>query len=166
MWFMYRCPRTRQTVRGDVADDLIGSGETYLPVTCTACGRIHFVNPKTGELVEANVEVGASMPLWKQTEPIAMSLGITLAVTAALFYYKDGHQHLVFFNFFPIAFVAVIYGSVLSMACAIFAALGAAFFLYDPIYSLYVSDPREVGELIVFAAIGLIGAKYVAKLTP
>jgi len=41
----------------------------------------------------------------------------------------------------------------------------AAFFLYDPIYSLYVSDPREVGELILFAITGLIGAKCTAELT-
>ena len=58
----------------------------------------------------------------------------------------------------------MVYGSVLSMFCAIAATLMAAFFLYDPIYSFYVSDPREVGELILFAAIGLIGAKCVAEL--
>jgi hypothetical protein len=55
--------------------------------------------------------------------------------------------------------VAIVYGSVLWMLSAILATLVAAFFLYDPIYSLYVSDTREVGELIVFALTGLIGAK-------
>jgi K+-sensing histidine kinase KdpD len=60
--------------------------------------------------------------------------------------------------------VRSIYGSVLSMFCAIAATLIAAFFLYSPIYSLYVSDPREVGELIVFAVTGLIGAKCIAEL--
>ena len=61
--------------------------------------------------------------------------------------------------------MALIYGSVLSMVCAIVATLVAAFFLYDPIYSLYVSDPRDAGELIIFAATGLIGAKCVGELT-
>jgi K+-sensing histidine kinase KdpD len=80
---------------------------------------------------------------------------------------KDAHegaQHLIFFYLLPTAFVATIYGSVLSMFCAIAATLIAAFFLYSPIYTLYVSDPREVGELILFAVMGLIGAKCIAEL--
>jgi K+-sensing histidine kinase KdpD len=97
--------------------------------------------------------------------PIAVSLAIILVVTTTLFYVKEsqqGAQHLVFFYLLPNAFVAIVYGSVLSMFCAIVATLVAAFFLYDPLYSLCVSDPREVGELIVFAGIGLLGAKCIA----
>jgi len=41
----------------------------------------------------------------------------------------------VFFYLAPTAFVAILYGSVLSMLCAIAATLAAAFFLYDPMYS-------------------------------
>jgi hypothetical protein len=52
----------------------------------------------------------------------------------------------------------------LSHNLAIAATLMAAFFLYPPIYSLYVAGPREVGELILFAVIGLIGAKRIAEL--
>ena len=107
------------------------------------------------------------MQTLKRTAPITVSLAIILAVTAVLFYFKSAqHQHhLVFFYLFPTALVAMIYGSVLSMVSAVFATLIAAFFLYDPIYSLYVSDPREVGELIMFAATGLIGAKCTADIT-
>jgi K+-sensing histidine kinase KdpD len=103
----------------------------------------------------------------KRTAPVAVSLAIVFTVTAVLFYLKDAHegaQHLIFFYLVPTAFVAMIYGSVLSMFCAIAATLMAAFFLYPPIYSLYVADPREVGELILFAVIGLIGAKCIAEL--
>ena len=102
-----------------------------------------------------------------RTAPIALSLGMILVVTTILFYVKDpqhGAQHLVFFYLLPNAFVAIAFGSVLSMLCAIVATLLAAFFLYDPIYSFYVSDPREVGELILFAGIGLLGAKCIAEL--
>jgi hypothetical protein len=74
------------------------------------------------------------------------------------------HHHLVFYYLFPTALVAMLYGSVLSMFSAIIATLIAAFFLYDPIYSLYVSDSREVGELIVFAVTALIGPKCIAEL--
>jgi K+-sensing histidine kinase KdpD len=107
------------------------------------------------------------MRLLKRTAPITVSLAMILVVTAVLFYFREAqHQHhLVFLYIFPTAIVAMIYGSVLSMVCAIFATLVANFFLYDPIYSLYVSDPRDVGELIIYAVTGLIGAKCVAELT-
>ena len=50
--FTYRCPQTGQQVQGWAADDLT-EGETYEPVTCTACGRIHLVNPKSGKVLES-----------------------------------------------------------------------------------------------------------------
>jgi K+-sensing histidine kinase KdpD len=107
------------------------------------------------------------MPVLSRIAPVAVSLTIIFTVTAVLFYLKvahEGAQHLIFVYLVPTAFVSVVYGSVLSMFCAIAATLVAAFFLYDPIYSLYVSDPREVGELVLFAVMGLIGAKCIGEL--
>jgi hypothetical protein len=49
--FTCRCPRTGQQVQGRVADELT-NGETYEPVTCTACGRVHLVSPKSGKVLE------------------------------------------------------------------------------------------------------------------
>jgi hypothetical protein len=48
--FLYRCPSTGLNVQGWVADDPPAErdSETYEAVTCTACTRIHLVNPKTG----------------------------------------------------------------------------------------------------------------------
>jgi hypothetical protein len=48
----------------------------------------------------------------------------------------------------PTAFIAMLYGSVLSMICAIDATLVADFFLYDPGYTLYVSDPASGGRIV------------------
>ena len=107
------------------------------------------------------------MRLVGRTAPTLVSLVIILAVTIVLSRLKVGQhapQHLVFFYLAPTAFVAMLYGNVLSMLCAIAATLVAAFFLYDPMYSFYVSDPREVGELILFAIVGLLGAKSMAAL--
>jgi len=107
------------------------------------------------------------MRLVGRTAPILVSLAIILAVTVILSRLRitqHGPQHLVFFYLAPTAFVAIFYGSVASMLCAVAATLVAAFFLYDPIYSFYVSDPREVGELILFAIVGLLGAKSMAAL--
>jgi hypothetical protein len=48
--FLYRCPNTGFRVQRWVGDDESGdSGETYEGVICYACGRLHLVNPKTGE---------------------------------------------------------------------------------------------------------------------
>jgi hypothetical protein len=38
-------------VQGWAADHL-ADGETYEAVTCTACGRIHLVDAKTGKVLE------------------------------------------------------------------------------------------------------------------
>jgi K+-sensing histidine kinase KdpD len=105
------------------------------------------------------------MRLSKRVAPISVSLTIIIAVTVVLFCFKDAQphpQHLVFFYLLPTAFVAILYGSVPSMFCAITATVIGAFFLTDP---FYMSDPREVGELIFFAGNALIGAKCTADLT-
>jgi K+-sensing histidine kinase KdpD len=107
------------------------------------------------------------MSVWKRIAPVAVSLAIIFTVTVVLFRLRDdgqGAQHVIFFYLLPTTFVAIVYGSVLSMFCAIAATLIASFLLYSPIYSFYVSDPREVGELILFAVIGLLGAKCIAEL--
>jgi hypothetical protein len=50
--FVYRCPRTGLMVHGWIAGEPM-SGEVYEPVTCTACGRVHLINQKTGKILEA-----------------------------------------------------------------------------------------------------------------
>jgi hypothetical protein len=47
--FLYRCPNTGFRVQGWVEDDDSGDGERYEGVICHSCGRLHLVNPKTGE---------------------------------------------------------------------------------------------------------------------
>ena len=106
------------------------------------------------------------MRLWGRIAPIVVPFLIIVAVTDVLYFLKvvvHAH-HLVFFYLLPTAFVAMLYGSVLSMICAIDATLVADLFLYDPGHSLYVSDPRAAGELFLFALTALIGAKCTAEL--
>jgi hypothetical protein len=50
--FIYRCPATGLSVQGWIADDPTeGEAETYEAVTCTACTRVHLVNPETGRVL-------------------------------------------------------------------------------------------------------------------
>jgi len=106
------------------------------------------------------------MRFWEKIAPIVVPLLIVIAVTQVLYFLKAAvhAHHLVFFYLLPTSFIAMLYGSVLSMICAIDATLVADFFLYSPGYSLYVSDPREAGELFLFALTALIGAKCTAEL--
>ena len=61
-------------------------------------------------------------------------------------------EHFIFFYLLPTAFLAVLYGSVEAVLFAIAATAFAAFFLYDPIFSFSMSDPREIGNLSVSQA--------------
>jgi hypothetical protein len=53
--FLYRCPNTGLNVQAWAADDATERNkETYETVTCTACTRLHLVNPTTGRALGAD----------------------------------------------------------------------------------------------------------------
>jgi hypothetical protein len=51
--FTYRCARTGLQVQGWTAADQLTDGDFYEPVTCIACGRVHLIDAKSGEVLEA-----------------------------------------------------------------------------------------------------------------
>ena len=107
------------------------------------------------------------MWLVKRASPVVVALAVVSVVTAVLWRVRIsavGPQHLVFFYLLPTAFVATLYGSLPAVICAIAAAICAAFFLYDPLYSFYVTSALDVGELIWFLGLAMIGAKCAADL--
>ncbi len=106
------------------------------------------------------------MGIVKRAAPVALVFAVVSAVTAVLWFIRIsavGPQHLVFFYLLPIALVATLYGSLAAMLYGIAATLCAAFFLYDPLYSFYVTSPLDVGEL-AFIGLALIAAKCAADL--
>ncbi len=49
---LYRCPHTGSHVQGWIAEVVTDADEnTYEPVTCIACQRVHLVNPKTEKVL-------------------------------------------------------------------------------------------------------------------
>lgn len=107
------------------------------------------------------------MDILRRAAPIAVMLVIVSAVTMVLWFVRmsaAGPHHLVFFYLLPIALVATLYGNLLAILSGIAAALCAAFFLYDPLYSFYVTSALDVGELIWFVGLAMIGAKCAADL--
>ena len=107
------------------------------------------------------------MGILRRAAPVVLEFAVVSVVTAVLWFIRIsavGPQHLVFFYLLPIALVATLYGSLLAMLYGIAATLCAAFFLYDPLYSFYVASPLDVGELVCFVGLALIGAKCAADL--
>ena len=107
------------------------------------------------------------MRIVKTALPVAVAFAVMSLVTAVLWLIKTeavGPQHLVFFYLLPTALVAALYGTRMAVFCALAATVCAAFFLYDPLYTIYVAKPVEMGELLCFAGLALIGSKCTADL--
>jgi hypothetical protein len=49
--FIYRCPVTGYNVQALAPDDLTSGEDAFQSVTCTVCGQVHLVNPKTGKVI-------------------------------------------------------------------------------------------------------------------
>ena len=49
--FIFRCPNTALNVQGFTVEPGTGDGHSFEGVTCTACARVHLVNPKNGRLL-------------------------------------------------------------------------------------------------------------------
>jgi K+-sensing histidine kinase KdpD len=99
--------------------------------------------------------------------PLAVSLTVISVVTAILWYSKlsgVGPLHPVFFYLLPISLLTMAYGRLAALLCAAGAMLCSAFFLYDPIYSFQVANRLEVGDLVCFAVLALIGVQCTGEL--
>jgi len=50
--FVFRCPNTGLNVQGRVAEDPSEpESESYEAVACTACARMHLVDPRSGKIL-------------------------------------------------------------------------------------------------------------------
>jgi K+-sensing histidine kinase KdpD len=107
------------------------------------------------------------MRILKRAEPVVAALAAAASATAVLWLVRQtfvDEPHLVFFYLLPMVLMAIVYGIPSAIICVTAASVCAAFFLYDPIYSFYVSNPLDLGELICFGGLALIGAKCTADL--
>jgi hypothetical protein len=64
--FTFRCPTSAQIVQG-FASDGAPAGDYFEAVECTACKRVHLVNPRTGKLVGEDKAAGETTSSAKQT---------------------------------------------------------------------------------------------------
>lgn len=107
------------------------------------------------------------MDIMKTMVSAVVSIAVVAVVTAILWYAKVtgiGPHHPIFFYLLPIALLAIQYGARTALICAIVATFNAAYFLYDPIYSFRISGRLEIGDLICFTMLALIGVKCIIEL--
>ena len=106
------------------------------------------------------------MGIVKRLIPVAAALAVIAVVTLILWDFKSylSLRHLVYFYLLPTAAVAFFWGSFAAMVSAVVAVACATYFLYDPIFSFYVSDPLQVGELVSFAVLSLLGSKCASEI--
>jgi K+-sensing histidine kinase KdpD len=92
----------------------------------------------------------------------AAVLFATLVLLAVDFYLAA--QHLVLGYLLPTLFVAIYYGSTLAVMTSFACGLAAAYFLFPPKYSFYITDFVHVAELGFFLLLAAIASKAVAVL--
>lgn len=98
---------------------------------------------------------------------VAVSLTVVSLVTAVLWYFKRagvGPFHPVFFYLLPIALLTIFCGRLAALLGASLATACSAYFLYDPVYSFQVANQLEVGDLVCFGVLAVIGVHCTREL--
>jgi K+-sensing histidine kinase KdpD len=95
--------------------------------------------------------------------PALMSAALVAATTAVLLaiYLASKQEHLIFGYFIPTTFVAARYGSTPAIITAVACDLCAAYFLYPPDFSIYISDLLQVAEMSFFSLVALTICQFI-----
>jgi K+-sensing histidine kinase KdpD len=98
---------------------------------------------------------------------IAVSLAVITLLTVVLWYFKQvgaGPLHPIFFYLLPVALLTMFCGRLPALLSASLATVCSTYFLYDPVYSFQVTNRLEVGDLVCFAVLALIGVHCTGEL--
>jgi two-component system, OmpR family, sensor histidine kinase KdpD len=90
---------------------------------------------------------------------IVLATAIIVAVDIAL-----APRHLVFGYLVPTAVVAILFGRIPALLASLVSALAAAFFLYAPKFSIYITDPLHIAELALFSILAFTASQVIAGL--
>jgi K+-sensing histidine kinase KdpD len=108
---------------------------------------------------------GSRMLEW--ATPILVAFAAVLLTTFGLLAIDThlGPDHLVIGYLLPTVIIAMHYGSTLAVVTSFAGGLAAAYFLFPPKLSFYVSDPLNLAELGFFLLLAVIASKAVAVVT-
>jgi K+-sensing histidine kinase KdpD len=99
--------------------------------------------------------------------PVAVSVGLVLAVTAVLWHINStaaGSYHLVYFYLFPVALIALLYNARLALLGTAIALICADYFVQKPLYILGNDNPLEYGDLFCFAVLAITAIGFIRGL--
>jgi K+-sensing histidine kinase KdpD len=89
---------------------------------------------------------------------------VTTLVLLAIDSYLDA-DHLVLGYLLPTVVIAMHYGGLLAVLTSFAGSAAAAYFLFPPKFSFYVSAPNHIAELGLFLVLAIIASKAVVALT-
>lgn len=89
-------------------------------------------------------------------------IAITVIMTALSDYFVK--EHLIFFYLLPITGIAMYFSSTPAVVALITSAIGAAYFLFPPVYSFRIDEPLQIVELLIFSMFAFIAAKASSRL--
>jgi K+-sensing histidine kinase KdpD len=99
--------------------------------------------------------------------PVAVSVGLILAVTAVLWHINStaaGSYHLVYIYLFPVALIAALYSGRLALLSSALAVICADYFVQKPLYIFGNDNPLEYGDLFCFALLAITAIKFIRGL--
>ena len=105
----------------------------------------------------------------KGVVPVAVSVGLIIAVTAILWQLRlaaNSSPHLIYIYLFPVTLIAALYHGRLAVLSTVTALLCADFFLEGRLYSFVDDNSLEYGDLFVFAILALTAIKFIRVLVP
>jgi K+-sensing histidine kinase KdpD len=112
-------------------------------------------------------EEAAQPAILRWATPVLVAFAAVLLTTFVLLAVDSylAPDHLVLGYLLPTVVIAMHYGSTLAVITSFTSGVVAAYFLFPPKFSFYVSDPLHIGELGFFLLLAVIASKAVAMLT-
>jgi K+-sensing histidine kinase KdpD len=98
--------------------------------------------------------------------PTLIGMVGVIAITAIMMVFSDYfvQDHLIFFYLFPIIGISMYYSSAPALVMSLGSAIGIAYFLFPPPFSIRVSDPLQIAELLIFCIFAFIASKASSRL--
>jgi K+-sensing histidine kinase KdpD len=95
------------------------------------------------------------------------AIGLILLVTAVLWQLNlatGSSHHLIYIYLFPVALIAALYNGRVALFSTAIAMVCADYFLQEPLFSLANDNPREYGDLFVFAILAATTIQFIRVL--
>jgi len=88
-----------------------------------------------------------------------------VALATIIMFAFSGARHLISIVYLiPVLIAALRWGIWPALVAAVAGAMAADFFFYPPLYSLWISDPQNIADLIVFLVVALVSGSLAASL--